>query len=128
MPRRHKFSGLQNSPKRTHADWGERASRNLTKRLRDTRSPQTARLRLALSLRWIIERATVLQQQVCKTRTCIRNCDGWPKGFAIRHASRKMSSPRVSLRLRVHVGEFQPLNENEDCEVVKTICFVGSYL
>ena len=27
--------------------------------------------------------------QVCKTRTCVRTCEGWPNGFASRLASRK---------------------------------------
>ena len=27
--------------------------------------------------------------QICKTRTCVRTCDGWPNGFASRLASRK---------------------------------------
>ena len=27
--------------------------------------------------------------QVCKTRICVRTCDGWPNGFASRFASRK---------------------------------------
>ena len=45
----------------------------------------------------LLTKRTRKSTQVCKTRTCVRTCDGWPNGFASRLASsRKSHKPYIS--------------------------------